>query len=87
MNDLEIEEKTNLADIENLKFERIVKAIGSETLIAISKSKTDTQVSMMQSLGLKGYLMIDSKNPVNLFSAAGGLFGNNITQQEFQEDN
>jgi hypothetical protein len=42
MNDLEIEEKTNLADIENLKFERIVKAIGSETLIAISKSKTDT---------------------------------------------
>ncbi len=31
------------------------------------------QAKLLEGLGLKGYLMMDSKNPVNLFSAASGM--------------
>jgi len=31
---------------------------------------------MLGGLGLKGYVLMDSKNPVNLFTAASGLLGN-----------
>ena len=31
------------------------------------------QAKLLDGLGLKGYLMMDSKNPVNLFTAASGM--------------
>jgi major vault protein len=35
----------------------------------------------LQGLGLKGYMVVDGKNPVNLFNTANGLMGNLLGAQ------
>jgi len=37
------------------------------------KTELDTQVKLLEGLGLKGYLMTDGKTPINLFNAADQL--------------
>jgi major vault protein len=34
------------------------------------------KVKLLESLGLKGYLVTDGKSPINLFNTANGLIGN-----------
>ena len=57
------------------KFEEIVGSLGQETLVAIANSGMESQVKLLEGLGLKGYLLTDGKTPVNLFNAANNLIG------------
>lgn len=36
------------------------------------------KVKLLESLGLKGYLLTDGTTPVNLFNAADGLIGKSL---------
>jgi len=73
--ELEIKKAKELAEIESGKFKKIVDAIGQDTLVALSKAGPELQAELLQSLGLQGYLMMDSNNPINLFSAVNGMVG------------
>lgn len=63
-----------MAVIETQKFEKICKSIGSDTLVSISKAGPEMKAKLLAGLGLKGYLVTDGKNPINLFNTANGLF-------------
>ena len=73
--ELEINMAQKMADIEINKFTQIMEAIGQETLIAISKAGPEMKAKMLQGLGLKGFLVTDGKNPINLFNTANGMLG------------
>jgi len=80
--EIEYNEKKGLTDIEVGKIERMMKAIGSKNLAEIMNAEPKMQQKMLQSLGLKGYLMTDGRNPINLFDTAEGL-----VQQQMQQAN
>lgn len=71
--EIELNEKKILAEVESTKFDNIITAIGQDTLIDIANSGPELQAKLLNSLGLTGYLMTDSNNPINLFSAANGM--------------
>jgi len=75
INDLEIKKAHDLAEIESKKFKQLVSAIGTETIKAMARAGPETQAKMLQGLGLKGFLITDGKNPINLFNTAGGILG------------
>jgi len=50
-----------------------VGAIGQDTIVEIAKAGPELQASLLESLGLTGYLMMDANNPINLFAAANGM--------------
>jgi major vault protein len=84
IDDLEIQRAKELAGIEATKFKSIVQAIGKETLSAIARAGPETQVKLLQSLGLQGYMITDGNTPINLFNTANGLLGqltNTATQK------
>jgi len=57
------------------KFERIVKSIGSKTIKAMAQAGPELQVKLLQSLGIKSLMITDGKSPINLFSTSLGLIG------------
>lgn len=59
--------------IEAEKFEKIVKAIGPETLVEISKAGPELQSKLLQGLNLSGYILTDGNNPINLFNVANNI--------------
>lgn len=71
--DIELNEKEQLVEIEASKFDKIIEAIGQDTIVDIANSGPELQVKLLEGLGLSGYLMTDSNNPINLFSAANGM--------------
>lgn len=75
LSNLEISKAEKLSKIEADKFKKIMDSIGKQTLVEISNAGPEMQAQMLQSLGLKGYVLMDSKNPVNLFTAATGMLG------------
>lgn len=64
-----------MARIEIDKFKTIIDAIGKETLVAISKAGPEMKAKMLKGLNLKGFLVTDGKNPINLFNTANGMLG------------
>jgi len=78
--DLETKKAKDLADIEVKKFKETVNAIKAETLVSIAKAGPEMKAKMLQSLGLKGFLVTDGKNPINLFNTANGMI-TNMSQQ------
>ena len=62
-------------NIEINKLTEIINAIGKETIVAISKAGPEMKAKLLKGLGLKGYLVTDGKNPINLFNTANGLMG------------
>lgn len=62
-----------MAETEITRISRMMKAIGQNTLAEIMNAEPQMQQEMLQSLGLKGYLMTDGRNPINLFDTAQGL--------------
>lgn len=70
---LMITKEKELSEIESGKFEKTVNAIGKETIIDIANAGPELQAKLLEGLGLSGYLMMDSNNPVNLFNAAEGF--------------
>jgi len=72
---LEIKKAKELSKIESEKFEKIIQAIGPETIIAMSRAGPEYQVELLKGLGLSGFIMTDGNNPINLFNSASGLIG------------
>lgn len=72
---IKIAKAKQLAEIEGVKFKKIMEAIGKQTLIEIANAGPEMQAQMLQSLGMKGYMLMGSNNPVNLFTAANGMVG------------
>ena len=75
MDEIEISKAQELAEIEKNKMTAIINAIGPETLVEIARAGPETQAKLLQSMGLKGYMITDGKNPVNLFNTLGGMLG------------
>jgi len=73
--DLEINKAKELADIEAKKFKELVKAMGKDTIVAMAKAGPESQAKLLKGLGLKGFLISDGKNPINLFNTANGMLG------------
>lgn len=74
-NELEIKKAKLMAEIETKKFKDLVQAIGSHTLVAMAKAGPEAQAKLLSGLGLKGFLISDGKNPINLFNTANGMLG------------
>ncbi len=73
MNDIEIETKQKISDIETKKFKGIMNIIGEETLVKLSQAGPEMQVQLLSSLGLDGFIMTDGNNPINLYDFANKL--------------
>jgi len=52
-----------------------VTAIGPDTIKSIARSGPEMQAKLLKGLGLKGFIISDGKNPINLFNAAQGMIG------------
>jgi major vault protein len=72
-NSLEIQRKEKLSDIETKKFQDIISTLGAETLVKISEAGPEAQVTLLQSLGLEGFIMTDGNNPINLYNFANSI--------------
>lgn len=73
LDELEINKKREMAEIETKKFKQIVESIGQDTLVAIARAGPEMKAKLLGGLGLKGYLVTDGKNPINLFNTANGF--------------
>ncbi|KAG5487015.1 hypothetical protein LSCM1_07682 [Leishmania martiniquensis] len=74
-NEMDVAKARAAAEAEAEKVRRMVEAIGRDTLVAIARAGPETQVKLLGSLGLKGYLITDGNSPINLFGAAQGMIG------------
>lgn len=74
-NELEISKKAEMSRIETEKFKLQVESIGSSTIQAIATSGPDTQVKLLQALGLQSMLVTDGHTPINLMGFGQGLLG------------
>ncbi|CAF1217001.1 unnamed protein product, partial [Didymodactylos carnosus] len=77
-NEHEINKKQHLSQIEIEKFRRQVEAIGAETIQAIATSGPETQVKLLQALGLQSTLITDGRSPINLMSFGQNLLGDGV---------
>jgi major vault protein len=83
-NTIEISKSTQMADIDTLKFKKMVDAIGAQTLKDMATAGPELQLKMLQALGLQSTLITDGTNPINLFNTANGLVGALAPQQKKQ---
>lgn len=81
MIELDVETNKKLAEIEAQKFQKTITALGQETLVEMAKAGPETQAKLLKGLGLKGYMIIDAKNPINLFNTAQGMINAPIPPQ------
>lgn len=70
---LEVDKAKREADIEVSKFRQIVQAIGTQTIVAMARAGPEFQSKLLNGLGLKGFMIMNSKNPINLLSTASGF--------------
>lgn len=80
LKDVEIRRAKELGDLEGGKLKQYVECLGRDTLVQLSRAGPDAQAEILGSLGLQGYMIMDSVNPVNLFSSASGIMGNLLPQ-------
>ena len=74
-NELEISKKGEMSRIETDKFKLQVDSIGASTIQAIATAGQDTQVKLLQALGLQSMLVTDGNSPINLMGFGQGLIG------------
>ncbi|XP_062500939.1 major vault protein-like [Corticium candelabrum] len=75
MNELEIQKKRDMANIEVEKFKQSTEALGSDTIAAIAQAGPESNLRMLKALGITTTLITDGKSPINLFGTASGLIG------------
>jgi len=75
LNNLEIKKARDLAKIEADKFKNIIEAVGAEIIETVATAKPNLQVELLQSLGLKSFMVTDGNSPINLFHTAQALIG------------
>jgi len=80
LNQLEIARAKELALIEAKKFKDVVDAIGSKTIKNIAEAGPAMQAKLLNGLGLKSFLITDGNSPINLFSTANGLLGDQMNK-------
>jgi major vault protein len=73
LKELEIRKAKDIGDMDSGKLKQYVECLGRETLVALARAGPDAQAEILQSLGLKGYMIMDSANPINLFNSASGI--------------
>ena len=73
--ELELNTASKLAKIESDKFKKTMDALGTETVVQMARAGPETQAKLLKGLGLKGYMIMDSNNPLNLFATAQGFMG------------
>ncbi|XP_014771874.1 major vault protein [Octopus bimaculoides] len=74
-NALEVNKTTEMGDIQIKMFERMIESLGTETLRAIAISGQESQMKLLQALGIKSTLITDGSTPINLFNLAQGMVG------------
>ena len=75
LKELEIRKAKELGDLDSGKLKQYVDCLGRDTLVQLSRAGPDAQAEILGSLGLKGYMIMDSANPINLFNSASGILG------------
>jgi major vault protein len=70
LKELEIKKAKEIGDMDSGKLKQYVECLGRDTLVALARAGPDAQAEILQSLGLKGYMIMDSANPINLFNSA-----------------
>jgi major vault protein len=73
LDELEITKAHELAKIETDKFKQVVDSIGKETIVSMARAGPEMQARLLKGLGLKGFMLMNSKNPINLLGTASGL--------------
>ena len=73
MDELEITKARELSRIETGKFKQVVDAIGKETIVSMARAGPELQAKLLNGLGLKGFMLMNSKNPINLLGTANGF--------------
>jgi len=73
LNALEITKQKELSAVESIKFKAIVDSIGADTIQSMAEAGPAMQAKLLQSLGLKSFLITDGNSPINLFQTASGL--------------
>jgi len=74
--DVLLDKLEKITKIEVDEFRKTVKAIGRETIISMAKAGPKVQAKLLESLGIKSFLITDGKNPINLFNTAKGIINN-----------
>jgi major vault protein len=77
LNTLELDKATKLASIESAKFQKLVGAVGPDTIAAISQADPIMQQKLLTALGLSGFLISGGNSPITMF---GGSFGSGLSQ-------
>ncbi|KAG5479342.1 hypothetical protein LSCM1_04599 [Leishmania martiniquensis] len=70
MNNLAIDKIRQLASIEAAKYEKVMAALGRETLIAIANAGPELKAHLLRELGLQGFLVTDGKTPISMLNLA-----------------
>jgi major vault protein len=74
-NEMELSKRKQDAEIEVNRYQRMVVAIGTDTLRAIAVAGPELEVKLLQALNLRSTLITDGNAPINLFNTAQGLLG------------
>eukprot|EP00049_Salpingoeca_infusionum_P023380 m.11789 g.11789 ORF g.11789 m.11789 type:complete len:870 (+) comp5769_c0_seq1:425-3034(+) len=72
---IEIEKEKQMVALEVSQYQAMISAIGPQTLVAMAEAGPDSQVKLLQSLGLQSTIITDGKTPLNLLNTAAGLVG------------
>lgn len=73
LNLLNIAKARALAEVEAEKFEKIIAAIGPDTIADIARAGPEMQAKLLEGLGIQSTLITDGSSPINLFNTASGL--------------
>jgi major vault protein len=76
-NKIAIEKKKALTNIETSQFKQIIDIIGADTLVDISNAGPESQVKLLQAIGLEGFVMTNGSSPINLFNFAKSIVNTN----------
>jgi len=76
-NKIAIEKKKALTNIETSQFKKIIDIIGADTLVDISNAGPESQVKLLQAIGLEGFVMTNGSSPINLFNFAKSIVNTN----------
>jgi major vault protein len=85
--DLDLDKLRRISSIEVEEFEKTIKAIGRETIVAMARSGPESQAKLLNSLGIKSFLISDGKNPINLFNTARGVIKTTSDKDKIPSDN
>ena len=76
LNKINLAKARSLAEVEAEKFEKIVSAIGPETIADIARAGPEMQAKLLAGLGIESFLITDGNSPINLFNTASSLVQN-----------